>query len=96
MIVVIDGNAIRSERDLHDFLHAELRFGDFYGYNPAALWDRLTADVERPIQIIWENSAQSRLVLGDATFKSYVKLFTDVAAQDAECALEERFEFMCR
>jgi ribonuclease inhibitor len=93
MIVVIDGSKIGSERELHELLHAKLRLGDFYGYNSAALWDRLTTDVERPIQIIWKNAMQSRLTLGDATFDRYAKLFNDVEAQDAEQALELRFGF---
>lgn len=96
MIIVIDGNTIHSERDLHNFLKNELKLGDFYGYNSAALWDRLTTDVERPVQIEWENSEQSRVALGDAMFSKYVKLFNDVAEQDALHGWEDRFVFTCK
>lgn len=94
MIIVIDGNKIHSERDLHIFLKNELKLGDFYGHNSAALWDRLTTDVERPVRIEWKNSEQSRIAMGDATFSKYVKIFTDVAAQDALYGWEDRFAFI--
>lgn len=93
VIIVINGSAIHSERDLHDFLKAQLQLGDFYGCNSAALWDRLTTDVERPVHIVWEDSESSRIALGDATFSKYVKLFNDVADQDAEYGWDDRFLF---
>jgi ribonuclease inhibitor len=96
MIVIIDGTKIRSERDLHEILMHELKFGDFYGHNSAALWDRLTTDVERSVKIVWEHSEQSRVALGNEMFSKYVRLFNDVVEQDALHELDNRLEFMCK
>jgi ribonuclease inhibitor len=63
--IEIDGAAIRSERDLHAFLSQALDFGSSYGANLSALWDRLSTDVERPVQIVWRDSELSRSALGD-------------------------------
>lgn len=95
MIVIIDGMKIHSERDLHETLMNEIDFGDFYGYNLAALWDRLTTDVVRPVKIVWKHSEQSRVALGNDIFAKYVKLFKDVVEQDVLYGLEDRLEFIC-
>lgn len=96
MIVIIDGSKIHSERDLHEILMNELGLGDFYGYNLAALWDRLTTDIERPVKIVWENSEESRAALGNEMFSKYVRLFNDAVEQDVLYGLEERIEFACK
>ncbi|MBF6467836.1 barstar family protein [Nocardia beijingensis] len=60
MRVTIDGARIRTDADLHRALWAPLDFGPYYGRNLNALWDRLTTDVERPVEIVWKNSGTSR------------------------------------
>ena len=96
MIIVIDGSKISNESDLHSFLRDQLKLGSFYGCNSAALWDRLTTDVERPMELVWENSEQSRAALGDVTFSKYLKLFRDVAEQDVQFGWGDRFVFVSR
>ncbi len=93
MIIVIDGEKIKSEAELHKFLSEKLQLGGYYGNNSAALWDCLTTDVERPIQVIWKNSEQSQLLLGQDVFTKYVNLFQDVEKQDESFGWNERFTF---
>ncbi|MGW2857185.1 barstar family protein, partial [Streptomyces sp. NPDC001215] len=66
MRIEIDGAAIRSESDLHEFLSRALDFGPYYGANLSALWDRLSTDVERPVEIVWKESELSRTALGES------------------------------
>ncbi|MGQ4357915.1 barstar family protein [Streptomyces drozdowiczii] len=54
MRIAIDGTHIGSQADLHRFLAGPLDFGPYYGHNLSALWDRLSRDVERPVEIVWE------------------------------------------
>jgi ribonuclease inhibitor len=91
--VTIDGNAIKAEEDLHALLAGALDFGPYYGSNLAALWDRLSTDVPRPVMIIWEHASASRKNLGDELFERIISLFEAVRGQDDEMGLKDRFEF---
>jgi Barstar, RNAse (barnase) inhibitor len=93
MEVVLQGDDIRSERDLHRILAEKLDFGPYYGANLAALWDRLTTDVERPVRLIWENAAASRAAMGDTIFTKIIQLFQDVEQQDRDFGRSEAFTF---
>jgi len=48
--IILDGTKIQTEQDFHKLLSGLLNFGSYYGNNLDALWDRLSTDVERPIQ----------------------------------------------
>jgi ribonuclease inhibitor len=91
--VLLDGTKIDTELDLHRELARQLEFGQYYGNNLAALRDRLETDVERPVKLVWKDSQMSRDRLGEALFARVVKIFTDVAAQDAAYGWTDRFEF---
>ncbi len=91
MQVTLGGAQIKTELDLHSALANSLNFGPHYGNNLAALWDRLTSDVERPVEVVWSNSAQSRVALGDELFGRVVKLMRDVEEQDVSFGWEDRF-----
>ncbi|MGW7454267.1 barstar family protein [Streptomyces sp. NPDC054787] len=91
MKIEIDGAVIRSERDLHEFLAGALDFGPYYGANLSALWDRLTADVERPVQIVWKESELSRRVLGETEFEKIRDLLLRVQSQDESFGWSDRF-----
>jgi ribonuclease inhibitor len=91
MRVVIDGKSVRSEQDVHDQLKAQLDFGPYYGNNLNALWDRLYRDVERPVELVWEDVGTSRENLGGELFDTIVKLLNDVMADDAGKPPEQRF-----
>ncbi|WP_306324805.1 barstar family protein [Streptomyces venezuelae] len=59
MRIAIDGTRIGSQADLHRFLAGPLGFGPYYGHNLNALWDRLSRDVERPVDRLGERRSQS-------------------------------------
>jgi ribonuclease inhibitor len=82
MNIKIDGKAIFTEYDFHRQIAQLLDFGEYYGNNLDALWDILTTDVERPVNLIWDNSAISRKNLGGEIFQKIVKVLQDVQAWD--------------
>jgi ribonuclease inhibitor len=89
--VEIDGATIRTESDLHEFLSRALDFGPYYGANLGALWDRLSTDVERPIEIVWKESELSRMALGENRFEKIRDLLLRVQSQDKSFGWSERF-----
>ncbi|CAM3415573.1 barstar family protein [Isoptericola cucumis] len=91
--VILDGTGIRSELDLHQALERQLDFGPYYGRNLAALRDRLSNDIERPIHIFWRNAEESRSSLGDELYAKIIRLFARIAEEDASYGWDERFEF---
>ena len=91
MKLVIDGRLIHNESDLHDLLAAGLDFGPYYGRNLDALWDRLSTDVERPLDLVWQYSARSREMLGNRTFERFAALLQEVMEQDERHEPGERF-----
>ncbi|ARH94935.1 barstar family protein [Streptomyces lydicus] len=91
MRIEIDGSAIHSERDLHEFLSRALDFGPYYGANLSALWDRLSTDVERPIEIVWKRSGLSRTALGESEFEKVRDLLLRVQSQDESFGWSDRF-----
>ncbi|MGW6445480.1 barstar family protein [Lentzea sp. NPDC055074] len=91
MKVVIDGALIGTESDLHDALSGPLDFGPYYGRNLDALWDRLTVDVERPVELVWTRSEISRSNLGSVLFGRIERLLTDVMAGDEGKPPDRRF-----
>lgn len=93
LLATLRGSDIHSERDVHDRLAAELDFGPFYGRNLAALWDRLSTDVPRPVRIVWTDAAVSRERLGPELFGQIVQLFEDVRRQDADFGWIDKFEY---
>ncbi|MFJ3164185.1 barstar family protein [Streptomyces kanasensis] len=78
----IDGTQIHSQADLHRALAVMLDFGPYYGANLSALWDRLTTDVERPVEIIWHNTEASQDHMGEEQFTQIRDLLQAVAEQD--------------
>ena len=93
MRITIDGRTIKTEKDLHIVLATELEFGAYYGHNLAALWDRLSCDVERPIHLIWLDSAVSKQAIGEEVFHKIIKLFEDVRDEDAAYPTQDKFTF---
>jgi ribonuclease inhibitor len=63
--VLIDGKKILTVEQLHHALKESLQLPEYYGENLNALWDCLTAWVEFPLKIRWENFEKSREFLGD-------------------------------
>jgi len=93
MTIILQGESIGSESDFHRALSQQLDLGSHYGHNLAALWDRLTTDVERPLHLVWKDSSTSRKLMGEATFHAIVRLLQDVERQDIELERTEVFTF---
>ncbi len=90
MRVVVDGTHIGSQADLHRVLAGPLDFGPYYGHNLNALWDRLSRDVERPAEIVWENAEVSRDRMGDEAFEAAVSVLVRAAKEDESNAPDQR------
>ncbi|MFE3262555.1 barstar family protein [Nocardia sp. NPDC059091] len=82
MQVTIDGTQIRTQTDFHNTLGRLLDFGPYYGHNSSGLWDRLTTDVERPVEIVWESSGISRELMGIEAFDAIATVLRDAADRD--------------
>ena len=78
MEIILNGSEIKTERDLHDALKKQLDFPEYYGNNLYALWDCLTAWVEMPLTIIWQDYGISQKNLGEYADKTLMTF------QDAE------------
>jgi ribonuclease inhibitor len=86
----IQGERVRDEREFHEEIARLLDLGPHYGKNLDALWDRLSADVERPVMLVWSNAAMSQEHMGSA-FDAVVAVLRRVESQDAEENLVQRF-----
>ena len=91
MRIVLDGTQISSEADLHDALTAQLDFGPYYGRNLDALWDRLSTDIERPVELIWMDSRASEALMGPEVFGKIKSILIRVMDQDESFGLKDRF-----
>lgn len=92
MEIVIDGLSIKTERDFHRMISSQLGISGHYGENLHALWDVLSASVERPVTLIWTNSERSKQELGNS-FDLIVNVLRRVEEQDRQFGLAERFSF---
>jgi ribonuclease inhibitor len=90
MKIDIDGNDIRTEAAFHRALATALDL-PYYGGNLDALWDVLSAGVERPLLLVWRNASLSLSAMPER-FDAIVQVLRRVERQDAEWALPERFE----
>jgi ribonuclease inhibitor len=93
---VVPGDEIRTELDFHRVLARQLEFGEYYGWNLAALRDRLLLDVPRPVELIWERSAASKRYLGADLFESICETLREAEAQDRRFGWEDRFVLVLR
>ena len=73
----LSGKAIRNLRDFYEEIARELPLPEYFGRNLDALWDVLTTDIEGPIELIWEDSADSQKSLGK-TFDKISALLREV------------------
>ncbi|MBP2676159.1 MAG: barnase inhibitor barstar [Deltaproteobacteria bacterium] len=61
---VLDGKEVRSLDRFYEEISAQLEFPGHFGRNLDALWDVLTADIEGPIEVVWEAPDSSREAMG--------------------------------
>lgn len=92
MIIELDGLSISSEQDFHKRIASAFSVAQYYGNNLNALWDLLSTDVERPIEIVWKNSKESEQSMGE-TFKKIISIFERTKNQDISLGLDEKFEY---
>lgn len=92
MKIEILGDHITCEQDFHVQLAQALDVQRSYGHNLDALWDLLSASVERPIKLVWTSSAMSKAVLGD-TFEKIVSVLERVRLQDEHYGWEDKFTY---
>ena len=85
--VRLDGALILSEADFHRQLVPLLDFGPYHGRNLAALWDRLSTDVPRPVHLLWADVNASRTAMGPAAFDAVLRVLNRAVAEDAERAI---------
>ncbi len=62
----LPGREIRSLEEFYDVISRKLSLPKHFGRNLDALWDVLTADIEGPVEIVWEESAVSKHAMGPA------------------------------
>jgi ribonuclease inhibitor len=93
MKVELSGKQIYTESDFHMQIAELLDFGQYYGHNLDALWDRLSTDAERPVTLLWRDSAMSCDRLGRETFDRIVRILIEVRDRDIEFDRIDRFEF---
>jgi ribonuclease inhibitor len=92
-IIDIDGRKVASVEAFHrEFAHA-LHITHFYGRNLHALWDILSAGIERPAVIRWRNAEFSKGQMKD-DFDEIVRIFERAVEQDHELELDERLTFI--
>ncbi len=76
----LPGKAIRSLEEFYEEIAREFHFPEYFGRNLDALWDVLTTGIEGPIELVWEDSADSRKSMGK-DFEKVSALLRDVAKE---------------
>jgi ribonuclease inhibitor len=93
MRVELDGSQVHNEADFHRQMTVLLDFGRHYGRNLAALRDRLSTDVERPVHLVWVDAEASRAALGSAAFDRIQRVLQATVDQDVELKRDDRFTY---
>ncbi|WP_447008566.1 barstar family protein [Saccharothrix isguenensis] len=89
----LDGSEIGSLADFHVRIERALDLGPYYGRNLDALWDRLSADVARPVTLRWTNVRASREALGERRFAEVLDVLERAVEHDRQAGWVERFEY---
>lgn len=93
MEICIDGDTIRTVEDFHRAFSSALGIEGFYGKNLHALWDVLSASIERPVVLTWKRSDKSKQVL-EADFDAIIEVLRRVELQDEKFGWTDRFSFV--
>ena len=67
--IILPGSQLASQNALHDWLDEAFDF-PYYGRNLDALWDLISATIPLPVTLIWQDFAQSQVLLGDYADKT--------------------------
>jgi ribonuclease inhibitor len=71
---------IRKLDDAYQQLAEQLDFSSDFINNLDALYDELSANLEGPIQITWENSAEAKIAMGKEDYAALLAVFEDAAS----------------
>ncbi|MFC0821252.1 barstar family protein [Moraxella marmotae] len=93
--IIIDGRYIKTEQDFHKTLAEQCKVTEFYGCNLDALWDLLSAGVERPVCIIWHDSENSRKAMG-LVFYQIIHILQRVKEQDELFDWADKFDYILK
>lgn len=93
MEIEIDGEKVITELDFHRELARVLDVQEFYGYNLDALWDLLSAGVDRPVRLVWRNSEVSKQRMG-LVFERIQEILERVTLQDEKFGWEDKFTYL--
>jgi len=92
MEIIINGDKIETVYDFHYAFSSVLGIERVYGNNLHALWDVLSAGVERPVILRWKNSEISKSKLGK-DFEGIIEVLRRVERQDEEFGWSDKFSF---
>ncbi|WP_150774484.1 barstar family protein [Pseudomonas fluorescens] len=95
MIVELDGFSISSEQEFHKRIASAFSVTQYYENNLNALWDLLSTDVERPIELIWTNSKHSEELMGDS-YRKILIILDRVKTQDEDFGPDENFSYQLK
>lgn len=93
MEIIIDGMSIKTEEDFHNNLSNAFNINQYYGKNLYALWDILSANIERPLTLKWNNSCESKKYLGK-NFDLIIEVFDRVKMQDEKFGWKDKFNYI--
>ena len=93
MEVNIDGRNITTEQDFHRHLAMALNVRQVYGCNLDALWDLLSASIERPITLRWKCHESSKANMG-SDFDGIIEVLERVRLQDESFKLKDKFSYV--
>lgn len=92
MEIILQGEQILTKKDFHQQFATALDVEQFYGKNLDTLWDLLGFGIERPLTLIWHNSAISKQNLGD-NFDKIIDILQQVKEHDENNNWQEKFDF---
>ena len=93
MEILIDGDTLKTANDFHRAFSSALGANSVYGENLHALWDVLSAGIERPVTLSWKRSDKSKIALGP-DFDAIVEVLRRVELQDKKIGWTDRFSFV--
>ena len=75
--LILAGDKIRSLEQFYQALDDRISLPEYFGRNLDALWDYLSTDLARPLNIQWKHSEISQFYMGDQ-FSKLIELFNDL------------------
>ncbi len=77
---ILNGQGICSLDDFYDEISRQLSLPGYFGRNLDALWDVLSAEVEGPVEITWQNAQASKQAMGE-DFEKVLKVLQEVEGE---------------